>query len=129
MPARGIITGQKVSSAKAERAKQLRRRMTRAEQLLWQALRRSSLEGLHFRRQQVIAGFIVDFYCHEAGLVVELDGSIHEEQLENDAERDTVISGMGLRVLRISNAEVVSDLAGVVRKIVAYSRPNHRPLP
>ncbi len=74
--------------------------MTRAEQLLWQALRRSSLEGLHFRRQQVIAGFIVDFYCHETALVVELDGSIHEEQVENDAERDAVISGMGLHVLQ-----------------------------
>ena len=129
MPAPGIVTGQRVLSSKVERAKELRSKMTQAERLLWHALRRSSVDGLHFRRQQVIAGFIVDFYCHAAGLIVEVDGPIHEEQTEGDEQRDAILSGIGLRVLRIKNEEVVSDLGGVVRKIIAHSRPNPLPLP
>jgi very-short-patch-repair endonuclease len=129
VPAPGIVTGQKISGAKADRARQLRQKTTPAERRLWQALRRSSIEGLHFRRQQVIAGFIVDFYCHAAGLVVELDGPIHEQQKENDAQRDTILLSMGLRVLRISNDEVNADIPGVLRKIIAQARPNPRPLP
>jgi very-short-patch-repair endonuclease len=128
MPARGIIAGHKVSSARAERARQLRKQMTRAEGLLCKALRRGSLEDLHFRRQQAIAGFIVDLYCHAVRLVVQLDGSI-QEQIESDAERDAILSGMDLRLLRINNDDVISDLADVRRRIVAYSRPNPRPLP
>jgi very-short-patch-repair endonuclease len=69
----GIIPGQTVTKEKLERSRQLRREMTPAEKILWQELRGNKL-GVHFRRQQVIAGFIVDFYCHKAGLVIELDG-------------------------------------------------------
>ena len=58
--------------------------MTPAEKILWNELRANKL-GVHFRRQQVIAGFIVDFYCHKAGLVVEVDGDIHDLQKEEDA--------------------------------------------
>lgn len=95
MPARNVVIGQKIDSAKVRLAKQLRRNMTPAERLLWQALRRNSVGGLHFRRQQVIAGFVVDFYCHSLGLVVELDGSVHEQQKENDAARDAILAGLG----------------------------------
>jgi very-short-patch-repair endonuclease len=73
MPAKNIIPGQKVSRKKLQRSRELRREMTPAEKLLWQELRANKL-GTHFRRQQVIAGFIVDFYCHKADLVVEVDG-------------------------------------------------------
>jgi len=126
MSVRSFITGQKIGIGKVDRAKQLRRKMTPAERLLWQALRRSSVDGLHFRRQQVIAGFIVDFYCHSGSLVVEIDGPIHESQRESDAERG---ANMELRVLRISNDEVMSDLPAVIRKIIAHAKPNPRPLP
>jgi very-short-patch-repair endonuclease len=129
MSVRSFITGQKINFEKVERAKQLRRKMTPAEHLLWQALRRSSVDGLHFRRQQVIAGFIVDFYCHSGSLVVEIDGPIHESQRESDAERDAIMSNMELRVLRISNDEVMSDLPAVIRKIIAHAKPNPRPRP
>ncbi len=95
--------------------------MTPAERLLWQALRRNAANGLHFRRQQVIAGFIADFYCHAAALIVEVDGSVHETQTESDAERDAILSSLDLRVLRISNDELMSDLPGVVRKITAFA--------
>jgi very-short-patch-repair endonuclease len=73
MPVKNIIPGQKVTKEKLQRAKELRREMTPAEKLLWNELRANKL-GVHFRRQQVIAGFIVDFYCHKVGLVVEVDG-------------------------------------------------------
>src|SRR4051812_33525571 len=81
-PVPNIVRGQWVEDEKLARAKELRREMTPAERLLWSHLRRNQLNGLHFRRQQVIEGFITDFYCHSAALVVEVDGRIHEEQVE-----------------------------------------------
>ncbi len=94
--------------------------MTAEEGILWQHVRGNQLQGFHFRRQQVIDGFIVDFYCHAAGLVVEVDGGIHEQQAGYDAERDRVLAGRGLRILRIQNEEVRNDLAMVLRRIGAY---------
>ena len=90
--------------------------MTPAEKLLWQEVRANKL-GVHFRRQQVIQGFIVDFYCHRAGLVVEVDGDTHDLQKEEDERREKVLSEMGLRVVRFGNDEVVRDLSAVVGKI------------
>ena len=78
--------------------------MTPAEAILWQHLRTNKLDGLHFRRQEVINGLIADFYCHEAGLVVEVDGAVHEDRTDADAERDRILTGRGLRVLRFTNA-------------------------
>ena len=78
MPVKSINPGQKINPEKLERARILRSEMTPVEKILWQELRRSKL-GSHFRRQQVIAGFIVDFYCHSAGLVTELDGLTEDE--------------------------------------------------
>ena len=86
MPAKNIITNQPVTKEKLERAKELRREMTPAEKLLWQEVRAKKM-GVRFRRQQIIQGFIVDFYCHQAGLVVEVDGDIHDLQQEEDARR------------------------------------------
>jgi very-short-patch-repair endonuclease len=88
--------------------------MTPAEKLLWQELRANRL-GVHFRRQQVIAGFIVDFYCHKAALVVEVDGDIHDLQQEEDARREKVLGELGLRVIRFGNDEIVRNLSAVVR--------------
>jgi very-short-patch-repair endonuclease len=90
--------------------------MTPAEKILWQELRGNKL-GIHFRRQQVIAGFIVDFYCHKAGLVIEVDGDIHDLQQEEDARRERVLSEMGLRVVRFGNEEVMKNLSAVVGKM------------
>ena len=70
---RNIVVGQKVTSVKVQRAKELRRNMTPEERLLWENLRRNKL-GFHFRRQQIIDSYIADFHCHQAGLVVETDG-------------------------------------------------------
>ncbi|MDP1545983.1 MAG: endonuclease domain-containing protein [Anaerolineales bacterium] len=73
------------------------RKKTSAEKILWQELRANKL-GVHFRRQQIIAGFIVDFYCHKAALVIEVDGDIHDLQQEEDARREKVLKQMGLRI-------------------------------
>ena len=106
MPVRRIIKRQKVDSAKIQRAKDLRRQMTEEERLLWKRLRTHRLAGLHFRRQQIIDGFIVDFYCHTAGFIVEVDGPVHDQQAEYDAERDRILAARDLRILRIRNEEV-----------------------
>jgi len=66
-----------------------------------------------------VHGFIVDFYCHRAGLVVEVDGDVHDLQQEEGARREKVLSKMGLRVVRFGNDEVVMDLSMVVGKIKA----------
>ena len=79
MPIKNIVTDQIVTKEKLECAKELRREMTPAEKLLWQEIRANKL-GVRFRRQQIIQGFIVDFYCHRAWLVVEVDGDVHDLQ-------------------------------------------------
>ena len=97
--------------------------MAPTEAILWQELRGNKL-GVHFRRQQVIAGFIVDFYCHKAGLVIELDGNVHggDEQKENDTERDKVLSEMGLRIVRFMNEDVIKNspkILGRIRELIS----------
>ncbi len=120
MPVQNIIPGQKINREKLERARELRREMTSAEKILWQELRENKL-GVHFRRQQIIAGFIVDFYCHSASLVIEVDGSIHNEetQKENDMKREKALNEMGLQIVRFKNEEVEKELPQVLIKIRA----------
>jgi very-short-patch-repair endonuclease len=121
-PARNIVCGQRVEEAKIARAKQLRREMTPAESRLWNRLRRNQLGGLHFRRQQVIDGFIADFYCHAVGLVVEVDGEIHTDQADYDADRDRIFAQRGLRTLRVTNDEVLRTTDDVLQRIAAACR-------
>ena len=119
MPAKNIVIGQKVDPIKVERARQLRRQMTPEEKILWQALRANQLSGLHFRRQQAIEGFIVDFYCHAAGLVVELDGGVHQQRIDYDAERDRVLAARGLHVMCVHNQDIRKNLPGVLEHLLA----------
>jgi len=129
MRPRYVARGQPVAPEKLRQAKALRREMTPDEALLWKELRRNRLEGFHFRRQQVIDGFIVDFFCNPAGVVVEVDGGIHTdpEQATYDKERDALLAGRGLTVLRISNEQVQSNLPGVLTLIAAACRGGRRP--
>lgn len=117
-PQKPIVVGQQVSPSLVARARELRRAATFEERILWEHLRAHRLRGLHFRRQQVIDGFIVDFYCHSTRLVIEVDGEVHEKQTEYDAERDTVLRTRGLRVLRFTNSEVCELLPSVIERIV-----------
>lgn len=116
MPLKHIVTEQPVTKAKLERAKELRREMTPAEKLLWQQIRANKL-GVRFRRQQVIQGFIVDFYCHQAALVIEVDGDIHDLQKEEDERREKALRELGLRIVRFRNDEVGRDVSAVVGRI------------
>jgi very-short-patch-repair endonuclease len=107
-----------VTKEKLQRARELRHDMTPAEKILWDEVRANKL-GVHFRRQQIIAGFIVDFYCHAASLVIELDGGIHDakDQKENDLEREKVLRELGLKVIRFRNEEVTGQLPDVLNTI------------
>jgi very-short-patch-repair endonuclease len=130
---RKITSGQNVHPDKLAFAKQLRREMTPAERRLWKALRRNALDGFHFRRQQVIEGYIADFYCDVAKLAIELDGGVHQEQWQYDESRDKAIAGMGVRVLRISN-DAMLDVEAVIEHIrqelvVAPNNPTPNPFP
>jgi very-short-patch-repair endonuclease len=98
-------------------ARELRGRETVAEELLWKALRDRRLDGFKFRRQHPVGRFVIDFCRLERRLAIELDGEIHASQQEGDDERDAVLAGGGLRVLRIPNAEVQTDFHGVLAKI------------
>jgi very-short-patch-repair endonuclease len=119
---RNVVRGRRVGFAKTALAKQFRRVMTPTERILWQALRGNALGGLHFRRQQIVGGFIVDFYCHAAGLVVEVDGGVHEGSRDDDSARDGVLRELGLRVLRISDDAVRRNLPEVLAAIAAAGR-------
>jgi very-short-patch-repair endonuclease len=118
MPVKNIVTNQKVTAQKLQRAKELRHEMTPAEKVLWEELRANKL-GVHFRRQQVIQGFIVDFYCHKSALVVEVDGDVHDLQKEEDERREKALIEMGLKIVRFRNDDVMRNLSAVVGKITS----------
>ncbi len=115
-----IITGQQISPEKLQRAKQLRKHMTPEEKILWEKLRAKRLNGIKFRRQQIIAGFIVDFYCHAAKLIIEIDGEIHQKQTEQDAEREKILLAYGLRILRIKNEQINHNLDQILKLILEH---------
>ena len=83
-----FIIGQRIHSDKLQRSKELRRNMTPTEKKLWSRLRQNQLGGYHFRRQQIVAGFIIDFYCNQSRVAVEIDGGIHNSRRDYDAERE-----------------------------------------
>ena len=103
-------------------AKQLRQKQTDAEKLLWQVLRGRNLNGFKFRRQQPIGGYILDFYCHDANLTIELDGGGHntDNQKLYDEERTKVLSGAGIKVVRFWNHDVLNSLESVLEEIYGY---------
>jgi predicted helicase/very-short-patch-repair endonuclease len=103
-----------------QKAKELRQKQTPAEQMLWQCLRANQLHGAKFRRQHNIGQYIVDFYCHAAKLVIELDGGIHELQKDRDSDRDTYLTANGLQVLRFQNEEITQNLPQVLETISQY---------
>ena len=106
-----------IPEALLQKAKELRQKQTPAEELLWQCLRANQLHGTKFRRQHNIGQYIVDFYCHAAKLVIELDGGIHELQKDQDGDRDTWLTSQGLQVLRFKNEELIPNLPKILETI------------
>ena len=101
--------------------------MATAERALWRVLRGKAL-GPRVRSQHVIRGWIVDFYCFAAGLVIEVDGDVHDLKQADDERRTDALRLEGLEVLRVRNEEVFADIAGVVARIVeAMHRPRIAP--
>jgi very-short-patch-repair endonuclease len=110
-------------------AKNLRKRTTDTEQLLWRHLKAKHFGGLKFRRQQPIGTYIVDFVCFEKKIIVELDGGQHalSAEMQNDSRRDQWFEEQGYRVLRFWDNEVVANTQGVLEVILTYCL-NHPPL-
>ena len=99
--------------------RELKKRPTPTEALLWERLRRKQLDGIKFRRQHSIGYFIVDFYCSKYKLIIEVDGEIHNrpEVIEYDEERTLYLESFGMRVIRFTNKEVMESIDEVLDKI------------
>lgn len=119
---RNVVGYQFVSDDKRAFSRQLRREMTPQERKVWDAVRGRKLGGYKFRRQQVIDGFIADFYCAEAGVVLELDGIVHENQVEYDAHRDRAIAARRLIVLRVPNDRIDHAIGAVLTELLVACR-------
>ena len=115
-----VIQDCRVQGNKVVFARKLRSSMTEAETKLWAVLRNRQLSDLKFRRQQIIEGFIVDFYCSSLGLIIEVDGGVHDtkEQKELDQHRTEVFAIKNLKVLRFTNNEVLGNIEYVKRRIL-----------
>lgn len=101
-------------------ARELRKNATDAEKKLWSKIRMRQLSGYQFYRQKIIGDYIVDFFCPRARLVIEVDGGqhYHDEVAEADRLKDEYLKSCGLRVLRFTNIDVLTNIEGVVQRII-----------
>ena len=97
------------------RARQLRKAGMLHEVLLWQQLKKKQFYGLDFDRQKIIGNYIVDFYCASASLVIEIDGSSHNDKVEYDQQRDAYLESLGLHVVHIRAVDVLQNMDGVMQ--------------
>jgi very-short-patch-repair endonuclease len=104
------------------RARELRKEMTNAEKILWMRLRDHQLSGYKFRRQAPMGHFIADFYCAECKLIVEVDGDIHDLQIEQDKLRTEEMESFGYRVIRFRNEQIEKDIECVLKSILEACR-------
>jgi|SRR5688572_14987999 very-short-patch-repair endonuclease len=124
-----VLRGQRVDPAKLDAAKRMRCEPTQGEGLAWEILRGRRLDGLKFRRQQVISGFIADFYCAEHRIVLEIDGDVHDREgaAEADAQRSVVFARLDIAVARIKTNEVSAETIREV--LVPLLKRSSPPLP
>lgn len=106
----------KATPSTFENAKYLRENMTYEENLLWEKLKKKQL-GVRFKAQHPIENFIVDFYCHKAKLVVEIDGKIHDFQKEYDLGREAELMKYDIKIIRFTNKEITHNIDLVINKI------------
>ena len=109
-----------------ELARGLRRRQTEAEVRLWSRVRNRQLDNLKFRRQVPRGPFVADFLCDEAMLIVELDGSQHDEQLRRDARRTTYLESLGYLVMRVRNFDLLQNTDRVLDHICAVAEERRK---
>jgi very-short-patch-repair endonuclease len=110
------------------RARELRKNETVAEKKLWTELKKKKIRGFRFRRQHPIKHFIVDFYCHKANLVIEVDGSIHnlEYYREYDILKERELKQLGIKVLRFTNKQILFEIDHVLKEIMGNLPPSAR---
>jgi len=123
-----IITKSKhnlgASSQIKMKAKELRKRLTSSEKILWNYLKKRQQSGAYFRRQHPYGIYVLDFFCFEAKLVIEVDGEIHLNKVEYDDERTIYLESSGLTVLRFKNHEIESKIQIVIEEINKYLSRN-----
>ena len=107
-----------------KRASQLRKNMTVAEVILWKRLKGKQILGFDFDRQRPIDEFIIDFYCRDLQLAIEVDGRTHDFKEKKDAQRQKRLESLGVRFLRFWDCEVKEDTGGVVGRIEECIREN-----
>jgi very-short-patch-repair endonuclease len=112
-----IKSSPKFGRKMTEVAREFRKELTKSEAVFWQALRGKKLDGIKFRRQQLVGPFIVEFHNSVHRLVIEIDGSIHDSQFEEDKNRQSVLEELGLNVLRIKADLVGKDLSSALEMI------------
>lgn len=105
-----------------EFSKVLRKTQTDAEEIVWQSLRNRNILGFKFRRQHPLDKYIADFYCHEAKLIIEIDGGIHNQAdiNEYDKNRSYELEELGIKVLRFTNEEVIDNLEMVLEVVIGF---------
>jgi len=107
------------------RARELRKAGVLSEVILWKAVRDKQFLGLDFDRQKIIDHYIVDFYIKRLGIVIEIDGSSHEDKEEYDQERDFYLKGLDLDVIHFTDSEVKRNLEGVLSFLKTYILKNY----
>lgn len=102
------------------RARELRKETTEAEKIFWnKILKNKKFADFKFTRQKPLDNFIVDFYCASLGLIIEIDGEIHNSQKSRDKERDNILKQkFGLRIIRYTNKEILEDIEKVIEELV-----------
>ncbi len=117
-------------ASEKEKRRKFRKQMPKAESLLWQQLRGKQLNGFKFRRQFSVNQYVLDFYCPEAKLAIEVDGDSHfdDEAMQYDRIRQQSIEALGIHFLRFTNDEVFQSLDEVLKKVLE-NIPSSAPLP
>lgn len=110
------------SHERAHSARQLRKRTSHPEGILWSRLRNRRLGGFKFRRQHPVGPFVLDFFCEEVSLAVEMDSAWHDERGTRDRSRDAWLAERGIRVLRVTASELAKDEDSVLRRILRVAK-------
>jgi len=97
-----------------QRAKELRKAGNLSEVLFWQQVKKRQFMNLDFDRQKIIGNYIVDFYCKDIGVIIEIDGNSHDDKQEYDQERDAYLQGLGLKIFHIQDSDIKKNLESVL---------------
>lgn len=111
------------SKIKIQLAREFRKAPTKSEKMMWHNLRRNNFKDLYFRRQHVIDGYIVDFYCPKLKLAIEIDGSVHLKQIREDGERQKILEAKKIKFFRVSSWEVENNIDLALKNLEKFISP------